>query len=48
MNSGDYIKLDDYIKLNVGFSIMTLLKHTLIYNKIDSMKNRGNEDDSYT
>lgn len=42
------INLNDFIKLNVDYSIQTLVKHTLIESKVDSMSFRWKESDSYT
>ncbi len=42
------ILLNDFIELNVNYSIQTLVKHTLIESQIESMPNRWNENSDYT
>jgi len=41
------ISLDDFINLNVDYSIQILLKHTLIENHINKKSKRWNENNSY-
>lgn len=41
------ISVNDYIDLNVDFTIQELLKHTLLRNKIHGLENRWTEKDSY-
>lgn len=42
------MSLNDYINSKAYYQTFTLLKHTLLRNKVDKMKNRWSEEKSYT